>query len=955
VELPAQGQRLFLHCVSHSGASEPPDGLRFSDLTVGADYIVDKVGDAGFVVLDRDNAGGLLDSFRAVAAGKRSFVALCSCSSGEMMPRSSDWPPDPFTACLTTPAKVALIWHSRNYFCFSTGPLHPLPIGLADDLTRDRQAKLDKILTEVATVLRATVEAIALRVLDENEFARLFRREPIVGRLFVNFVFASHVLNCFGVHPVSLPDIPDLSHAREWHTFDLRLDVALYEWSTDQPLYDLSYRSFLSQTLISMGNVVSAQTFRRDFPFELAFVSEILVNLPDNQSVCSVLAKYLDGSGTAAYYCLFFPIAKRLFCRLGKRPSDAETDIVVFCLVKILAYSKAASDELFVDQDKEPLNHLFHQVIDRYRHDKPNLSLVLLFLALLFRNWKQLQAGQIPPQRTFDEILRSIRTAGPKALVGDLVIWFLFWSSSLVCHWQLNIGVNIGQIGSFYDVVHTMVTIVSGPSETRFSAELQFALIDALGGFIPGPSGPVRTAENAIIKQRKRIEKEAIADALSFRHSAFFVVRRALFSLVTKFRTKYAGSIQKAKRPFPEVRQFFEDYKHDPDPRPHPVGESDPTISISLLDTYSSLLLRPILPMISDPPVPFGTLLRRRPTTTTLGNPTRPVVYAEVDVESFVIEAQAPMSYAHACPTRSDLIRLPGQHMGFGDERGNVVVKKWAARTMAGQLQVSSGAIVDLTYVKNCGSPMLFAASDAGNCYCLRVAANWELTQEIAFKAFKVEGPSPIRQAVAEGPMVLYSWVHGRSREFVRRDLVSDRLLTSLQPSDGAAAGIYVFDNYSVVATVSSVFELWDLRSGLAKPVISRELGGPAFAIRPFDKDAGPPCNFAIATASPQVCFLDITKPEGALTRPVYFVNDSSLVRTKAFDVMPMVAAIGYDSGIVGMTKQGIQNTHPTIRSSGRPNVSSLLWHDSEKKLAVVHDGSHVTVSQVTEKKKKGK
>jgi hypothetical protein len=70
---------------------------------------------------------------------------------------------------------------------------------------------------------------------------------------------------------------------------------------------------------------------------------------------------------------------------------------------------------------------------------------------------------------------------------------------------------------------------------------------------------------------------------------------------------------------------------------------------------------------------------------------------------------------------------------------------------------------------------------------------------------------------------------------------------------------------------------------------------------------------------------------------------------------MPMVAAIGYDSGIVVMNKPGIQITHPMIRSSGRPNASSLLWHDSEKKLAVVYDGSHVAVSQVTEKKKRGR
>jgi hypothetical protein len=120
---------------------------------------VDKVGDAGFVVLDRDNAGGLLDSFRANAAGKRSFVALFSCSSGEMMPRSSDWPPDLFTACLPTPAKVAVIWHSRNYYCFSTGPLHPLPASVADGLVEIRHQKA----SEQSEALQGTFQQLLPR------------------------------------------------------------------------------------------------------------------------------------------------------------------------------------------------------------------------------------------------------------------------------------------------------------------------------------------------------------------------------------------------------------------------------------------------------------------------------------------------------------------------------------------------------------------------------------------------------------------------------------------------------------------------------------------------------------------------------------------------------------------------------------------------------------------------
>jgi hypothetical protein len=63
-------------------------------------------------------------------------------------------------------------------------------------------------------------ESIALDSLPPDVFYQLFRWNPLIAVICRRFLLAQRLMKKFGLHPESLPEIPDLSQHHLWHQFE---------------------------------------------------------------------------------------------------------------------------------------------------------------------------------------------------------------------------------------------------------------------------------------------------------------------------------------------------------------------------------------------------------------------------------------------------------------------------------------------------------------------------------------------------------------------------------------------------------------------------------------------------------------------------------------------------------------------------------------------------------------
>jgi hypothetical protein len=952
---PESGHRdSFIFYISHDEVPEPTGEVRFSDKKVSVRDFLERLTRGICFVFDRDDAGSLLEDFKAVAQDD-SMTGFFSCGKKERIPRSDDYPLDIFTACLTTPARMAILFHSRNYFCFSTAPLTPLPILFV----KDDDVQANQVLLEVRDVLRSTVEAIALRCLEPSLFVRLFRKDETLSALFVNFILSVRILSHFNVHPQSWPTIPDLTNAREWHTFDLRLDAALYQLSgngiSQLPAnHFLTHHGFLMHTLKSMDSLIASCCLLDEFPFELAFYADILGDSDLQEEACNVLARYLDTSEDAIKFCLYFP---QIPCRVWKLLTGKPTSTTLFCLIKFFAYSKTLCEDCGIDR---------HQLIASLSaalisSECKLTELLLICLCLVYRtcpmndrstgkrkSWIENFAGRIPP-------------------FGDLQIWFLLFLSESAPHLDLDQKVAFEIVTARVKSIFPSYQINGGPpfqiangppfpdESSPVSLELQLAVLTAIAGFVrqSGRSLGVKNTHAQDLKNRKRMDHEAASRALIFANSTTYLIRQEVFRVLSKFRDIYVDKVSSAnpslnKQIEAEVLRVYEKLTQYCAQFRHPMT--------SLVDFYALMLIRRSVAPLMDPnsPPTLAHLFVDQPATPIPTSRLHPHVYVD-QIRQYDLEF-SPTPYKHDHQITSDLIHIPtadrGQKLAFGDEQGNICIKHWSKNVRPSICQMTNVSITDLEYIENYGSPMIFATSQNGACHCIKIDhEGTSLTKFLSFELYDQLTPCNVKCTIAKGPMVLYSYIPGISTEFMRRDLRGDRILRPLKPKRGKVKGIHVIEGYSdCIAVIGSQFELWDLRTSFDDPVIMTELEHPPFALRALDSR-----RYAIATESPFACWLDLQEPASAEYRPVYEIYGDAAAVTKAFDAHPgAMTAIAHSRGLTLMNLKGAQLT---INSDGKfhnplmLNVNGLLFHEYQNTLAFVQDHSSIINLGIKEKR----
>ena len=148
------------------------------------------------------------------------LILLGACRGNELLPFNPDYPADVFTACLTTPIRIAVLWFCKH------SALRKYPGDIFQRITGDPD-KRNTPLGELAWIFTTVTEAIAYDILPLRTFQRLFRQDLMVTTLFRNFLLAERVMRSLGCHPVSYPRIPKSYKHPLWESWDLALDTFL--------------------------------------------------------------------------------------------------------------------------------------------------------------------------------------------------------------------------------------------------------------------------------------------------------------------------------------------------------------------------------------------------------------------------------------------------------------------------------------------------------------------------------------------------------------------------------------------------------------------------------------------------------------------------------------------------------------------------------------------------------
>ncbi|XP_055700757.1 regulatory-associated protein of mTOR [Phlebotomus papatasi] len=329
------------------------------------------MGAPSIYVYDCSNAGIIVNSFNTFAeqheremeqmqaqtAGMRNApplqtpsykncIQLAACAANQILPMNPSLPADLFTACLTTPIKVALKW-------FTLQPTSMLVPHVSYDLIEKIPGQLNDrrtMLGELNWIFTAITDTIAWNTLPRDLFQKLFRQDLLVASLFRNFLLAERILRSYDCTPISNPPLPQGFRHPMWAAWDLALDLALSQLpdilKRGEPFRHLP---FFEEQLTAFQVWLDRGSEERNPPEQLPIVLQVLLSQVHRLRALELLGRFLDLGPWAVNLALsvgIFPYVLKLLQSSAKelRP------LLVFIWTKILAVDSTCQVDLVRDQ-----------------------------------------------------------------------------------------------------------------------------------------------------------------------------------------------------------------------------------------------------------------------------------------------------------------------------------------------------------------------------------------------------------------------------------------------------------------------------------------------------------------------------------------------------------------------------------------------------------------------------
>jgi regulator-associated protein of mTOR len=272
----------------------------------------------------------------------RDCILLAACSANQLLPTNPKWPVDIFTACLTTPVKVALRYSADGMLCgIDYDMIDKMPGKLTDRKTP---------LGELNWIFTAVTDTIAWLTLPRALFQRLFRQDLLVASLFRNFLLAARVLRTANCTPVSVPTLPDTYNHPMWHAWDLAADLCLAQLPqlVGDANYVYEHSPFFADQLTSFEVWLDHTPNPRAPPAQLPIVLQVLLSQTHRQRALLLLGRFLDIGAWAVNLALsvgIFPYVLKLL----QSPVLELRCVLVFIWTKILALDKSCQLDLVKD------------------------------------------------------------------------------------------------------------------------------------------------------------------------------------------------------------------------------------------------------------------------------------------------------------------------------------------------------------------------------------------------------------------------------------------------------------------------------------------------------------------------------------------------------------------------------------------------------------------------------
>ncbi|CAH1390367.1 unnamed protein product [Nezara viridula] len=276
----------------------------------------------------------------------RNCIQLAACSALQILPMNPDLPADIFTACLTTPIKIALKW----FYMQNSARLMP-------DVTLEHIDKIPGQLNDRRTMLgelnwifTAITDTIAWNILPRDLFQKLFRQDLLVASLFRNYLLAERILRSYDCTPLSSPPLPPTFQHAMWDAWDLALDLCLAQLPEvlEKSGDTFKHSPFFEEQLTAFSVWLAHGSEQRSPPEQLPIVLQVLLSQVHRLRALELLGKFLDLGPWAVNLALsvgIFPYVLKLLQSSAKelRP------LLVFIWAKILAVDSTCQTDLVRD------------------------------------------------------------------------------------------------------------------------------------------------------------------------------------------------------------------------------------------------------------------------------------------------------------------------------------------------------------------------------------------------------------------------------------------------------------------------------------------------------------------------------------------------------------------------------------------------------------------------------